>query len=303
MTRRQEREEYRAGGNGYYHFCTDGLSGGLIFNNVAQFAFGMILMGLVCLKIPITIYAFVLMPNHVHIVFKGTGAQGLAVFDYLKRKLSVMLQREGFTTLPEDYWFKLVKLDDEEQLRREILYVLRNPLEKELGTVGGYLWGSGWIYYSDFAQALGGTEAKLMSKRKKIKYFTSEESIPDHWKTHPYLGLLPDSFVDIAKVKELFPSPKDLQTSLVKDYEIFFQIANRLGELCEFSKAEISGIVNQVLHTRFEGKSLNMLRESEKGKLAIILNREYGLNSYQISTSIFIKEKVVRQLLNSKELR
>ena len=96
---------------------------------------------------------------------------------------------------------------------------------------------------------------------------------------------------------------KDLQTALVKDYEVYFQIASRLGELCEFSKAEISGIVNQTLQKRFGGRNLRELTEEDKGKMAIILNREFGLTSYQISTSIFLKETVVRQFLSSKELR
>ena len=196
-----------------------------------------------------------------------------------------------------------MKIEDDEQLKREIIYVLRNPLEKGLHMVGGYLWTSGWLYYSELAEALEGTPAGSMSKRSKIKYFTSEQPIPDHWRTHPYLGLTPDSFVDTSLVTRLFPSPKDLQTALVKDYEVYFQMASRLGELCEFSKAEISGIVNQTLQKRFGGRSLKDLTADDKGKMAIILNREFGLTSYQISTSIFLKEIVVRQFLSSKELR
>jgi hypothetical protein len=221
----------------------------------------------------------------------------------MKRKLSARLVRDGFAPLPDDYWFKLEKIENREQMKSEILYLLRNPLEKGFGIVGGYLWGTEWIYYSGLSSALGGTPAGELSGRSLTKLFCSEESIPDHWKIHPYLGLLPDSFVDVSLVRELFPTPKDLQTALVKDYEVFFQIANRLGELAEFSKSEIEGIVTQTLQKRFGGRELRTLSEQEKGKLAIILNREFGLNSYQISTSVFIREKVVRQLLGSKELR
>lgn len=303
MNRRQEREEIRARGEGYYHFCTDGLKNGQIFHHAEQYAFGMILIGLICLRFNLTVYAFELMPTHLHIILKGTGVQCLEAFDYLKRKLSARLRQDGQAPLPEDYWFKLVGIGDEEQLKREIIYVLRNSLEEESYTVGGNLWGSGWIYYSNLAEAMGGTRAGEMSKRNKIKYFTTEQAIPNHWKAHPYVGLLPDSFVDTSLVKRLFPSPKDLQTALVKDYEVYFQIARRLGELCEFSKVEIAGIVNQTLQKRFGGKNLNSLSEEEKGRMAIILNREFGLSSLQISKAIFVKEIIVRQLLSSKELR
>lgn len=303
MNIRQERDIIRAEGNGYYHLCTDGLKDALLFNNESQYSYGMILMGLIKLRFNLAIYAFELMPNHIHIILNGRGADCLGAFDYLKHKLSVRLQQDGDSALPEDYWFKLVKIEDEEQLKRELIYVLRNPLEKGFYTVGGYLWGSGWIYYSHLSTAMGGTFAGDISKRQKCKYFTTEMDIPDDWRIHPYVGLLPDSFVDTSLVTKLFPSPKDLQTALVKDYEVFFQIASRLGELCEFSKSEISGIVSQTLQKRFGGRSLNDLTDQDKGKMAIILNREYGLTSYQISTSIYLKELVVRQFLSSKELR
>ena len=303
MNIRKKRESYRKGEEGYYHLCTDGWKDGLIFHNAAQFAYGLIVLGLLCLRFNLTIYAFALMPNHIHLILKGTGAVCLDAFDYLKHKLSVRLKQDGHPPLPEDYWFKLVKIEDEEQLKREIIYVLRNPLEKGQYTVGGYLWASGWLYFSNLAKAMGGTLAGEMSKRSKIKYFTTEQTIPDHWRVHPYLGLLPDSFVDTTLVERLFPSPKDLQTALVKDYELYFQIARRLGELYEFSKTEIAGIVNQTLQKRFGGRNLMDLTEQDKGKMAIILNREYGLTSYQISRSIFLKELVVRQFLSSKELR
>ena len=303
MYREKEREAIRAEGEGDYHFCTDGLKGGLIFNSVAEFAFGMFLMGLICIRFGIIIYAFTLMPNHIHIVLHGTGSKCLRAFDYLRRKLSARLKKDGFSPLPEDYWFKLTKIESQVQLKNEIIYVLRNPLEKGLGIVGCYLWSSAWVYYSDIPSALERIPAGSISKRSLAKILGGEDELPSDWMVNSYIGLMPDSFVDIAAVRRLFPDPKELQAAVVKDYEVFFQIAYRLGELAEFGKNEIEMIVGQTLQKRFGGRSLNALTESDKGKLIIILNREFGLNSYQISTSVFVKERLVRQLLAAKELR
>ena len=221
----------------------------------------------------------------------------------LKRKISSRLIKDGFSPLPDDYWFKLEKIESEPQLRNEIVYVLRNCLEKGFGMVGGYLWSSAWLYHSDMSEALEGTPARNISKRELSRLLLGDDILPENWLVHPYIGLLPGSFVDVSLVKRLFPEPKDLQTAIVKDYEIFFQIARRLGELQEFNKTEIDSIVVQTLQTQFSGKDLKVLTEAEKGKLAIILNRQFGLDSYQISRSIFVKEKIVRQTLSSKELR
>ena len=290
-------------GRGDYHFCTDGLKGSDIFNNVTQYALGMILLGLIRIKFSIKIYAFTLMPNHIHIILNGTGADCLQAFDYLKRKLSARLKRDGYNPLPEDYGFKLTLIESPEQMRTEIIYVLRNPLEKGLAIVGCYLWSSAWLYYSGMTELADSMPEIRPSTREIRKLTGGDEPFPRQWRFHPFLGLHPKYFVDSSRVLELFPEAKDLQIALVKDFETFFQIASRLGEIYEFSKAEREAIVSQVLQKRFNGRGLNSMSEADKGKLAITLNREFGFSSYNISTTIFIKEKVVRQLLGSKECR
>ncbi|MBR4734642.1 MAG: hypothetical protein IK052_00985 [Bacteroidales bacterium] len=261
------------------------------------------MMGLICIKFGITIYAFTLMPNHIHIILQGDGEACLKAFDLLVRKLSARLVKDGYSPLPPDYWFNLERIDSEEKMRTEIIYVLRNCLEKGLGVVGGYLWSSAWLYHSNVASLLNCTPVQDVSKRRLGQLLMGHDTLPDHWLLHPVLGLSPESFVDTSMVLRLFPEPKDLQTALVKDYELFFQIARRLGELQEFNKSEISEIVSLTLQKRFSGKDLRQLTDEEKGRLAIILNRDFGLNSYQISTAVYIREKTVRQLLASKELR
>ena len=303
MYKRKEREASQALENGYYHFCTDGLKDGIIFNDVEQFAAGMILLGLVSIKFPIKIYAFTLMPNHIHIILSGTGASILKAFDYLKRKLSARLKRDGYLPLPEEYWFKLTPIQTPEQMKGEIIYVLRNPLEKGFTVVGGYLWTSAWLYYSGLTELIDNTAIKKPSTRKLRKMLGGDEALPNDWRFHPFLGVHPACYVDTSLVLKLFPEAKDLQIAIVKDYEVFFQIASRLGELCEFNKTERESIVSQTLQKRFNGRSLKSLSDEEKGELAIILNREFGFTPYQISTTVFIKERIIRQLLNSKELR
>lgn len=297
------RAEIRAREKGNYHFCTDGLKGAKLFNSVEEYAFGMIQLGFICIRYAITIYAFSLMPNHIHIILNGNGDACLQAFDFLKRRLTARLKKDGYPPLPENYWFKLVPIETSEQMKSEILYVLRNALEAGLGMAEGYVWSSGWLYHSDFCEILNKQPIPKMNQRKRFRLTGGEDEIPVSWHLHSYLGLIPDAFVDTSLVLKLFPTPKDLQTALVKDYETFFQVAGRLGEIVSFNKAETESIVSQTLQKRFDGRSLRELSDTEKGKLAIILNREFGLNSFQISTSIFIREVTVRQLLGSKELR
>lgn len=300
--KKKEREALRSLSYGDYHFCTDGWKEGKLFHNPGQFAFGMILLGLISFRYYLRIHAFAMMPNHIHIILSGTGDTCLKAFDFLRRKILARLKRDGFPPLPETYWFKLVPIENDEQMRSEIIYVLRNALEKGFAAVGGYLWSSGWLYHSDFCTMLHAEPLMKLTKRHLYSWMGGRDRIPEDWRFHPYLGLLPDAFVDTSLVLRLFPDAKDLQTALVKDYETLYQVAGRLNEIITFNKAELGSIVAQTLQKRFDGRGLRLLSEVEKAKLAVILYREFGLNSYQISTSIFIKERAVRQLLSSKEL-
>ena len=85
---RKEREQYSELKYGYYHLSTDGWKDGFLFHSRPQYAFGMTVIGLLTLMFKVKVYAFTLMPNHVHIILSGTGADCLKAFDYLKLKLS-----------------------------------------------------------------------------------------------------------------------------------------------------------------------------------------------------------------------
>lgn len=299
----KKRDEYRSKGKGYYHFCTDGLKNGKLFYTPAQFAFGMILIGLLTIKFDVRVYAFVLMPNHIHIILSGVGEDCVKAFDYLRLKISERLRKDGFPPLPADYDFVLLDIKNQNQMRGEIVYVLRNPLEKHFSTPEGYKWGSGWIYHSLIKNYILGKRVDEMSGREVSRLSSTRDSLPAHWVFHTELGLLPGSFVDTALVNKLFPTPKDLTTALVKDYESYVRIARILKDEIEYTQSELNGIVVQVLQSHFEGRSLDSLSQDSKCRLATILSWTYDLSSLQISQSILLNEKIVRQVLNSKDYR
>lgn len=303
MNNRTKRNEYCAKGKGYYHFCTDGLKDGQLFYTAEQFAFGMILMGILTIKFDVKIYAFVLMPNHIHIILSATGENCVKAFDYLRFKISMRLKADGYDPLPEDYDFVLQAIMDRDHMSGEIVYVLRNPYEKNFAAISGYIWGSGWIYHSTLPDYITGERAETMSARKLQKLTTIKEQVPSHWVFHQKIGLLPASFVDYSKVEQLFPTAKDYESALVKDYESYVRTARALNETLEWSTSEIKAIVNKELQQSFGGESLRSLSLDNKYKLAVQLNHKYDLTAQQISQSIYLPERIVLQVLSSKDYR
>ena len=290
-------------GNGYYHFCTDGWKEGNIFNNIAQYAYGMVLIGLISLKYSIVIYDFTLMPNHIHIIMSGTGESALEAFGYLKLKLNKMLAADGYRMLPEDYSFVLQPVEDEERMRTLILYLDRNHYEKQMAVPGGWPWCSSYLHFSILGSMLNGKKAKDMNKSELERWTRSRINVPEDWQFHPVLGLLPSSFVNQRLVKKLFKGPKDYNTRLVKEYESFMVISKAVGEELEFDSREVKDIANNVLRTEFNNKSLSSLDGIDKGRLCVSLSDRYGLSPELISEALGLPIYLVNQFLRAKDFR
>ncbi len=298
---RRQREEYRKMGNGYYHLCTDGWKAGNIFNNIVQFAYGMTLIGIICIKYSLVIYDFELMPNHIHIILSGTGANAVEAFLYLKMKLNARLVKDGYSPLPVDYGFILKPINLKEQMITEILYLHRNHYEKQYAAIGGYPWGSAYLHYSVLAQMIDGRKVSEMTARELEELTGTRMRLPSHWQFHPKLGLLPKSFVDTRMVKKLFHGVKDYSTRLVKDYESFVTVSRDLGEEVEFSDIEIQDILSKMLLRDYQGKSVYKLGADEKGKLVVTLSKKYGISKDDIARVLHMPRHIVSQFVNSKD--
>lgn len=296
-----KRDEYKDLPKGYYHLSTDGKWKGIIFHTPELYAYGMILMGLVTLHYAVDIYAFTLMENHIHIVLSGTGFDCREVFHYLVKRLNARLRREGYPELPEGYSCKLVPIESPEQLANDIIYLDRNPYEKQYCVPTGYPWGTTLIHHSRMTSLFKWTKAKDMSKRALEEITGSRTPVPGHWEFNPVLGLNPASFVRNAKFQELFPSPKSYLSKLTKDYEACVHVAERLDEEIVFSSEETNGILNELLRIHFSGRKVIHLNSAEKGRLAVMLAQNYHLPTTTIGKLIGLQEYLVKQFLNSKD--
>lgn len=299
--RRAERERIRSLKKGYYHLSTDGWREGFLFHNQQQYAFGMIVVGLLTLLFDITIYDFSLMPNHVHILLSGTGASCMAAFDYLRQKISARLSKDGYPPLPEDYWFKLVAVEDPEQMKNNFIYIDRNAYELQQCIPSGYPWGTGYLHFSRMSSMISGTPASAFSKRKLEEMTGSRISIPAHWQFHPQYGLLPSSFVDNSLFLRLFKGPKEYESRLVKDYEAFVKVGRSLNETPNFTAFEVKEIVDQLLQNFYSGRQLRQLSNEEKGRLVTLLSKEYDLPAKVIASTLGLPGHIVQQLLRAKD--
>ena len=297
----QQRKKYKELKPYYYHLSSDGWKDGLLFHTEAHFAFGMILIGLLSLRYHVVIYEFTLMPNHIHLLMKGSGEECLKAFDYFRKKLSSRLVQDGYPPLPEDYGFLLTPIDSEEQMRTNILYVARNPYEKNQVVAGGYPWGTAYLHFSSLASYVHGRKACQMNSRELMEWTGTRTPIPSAWEFHPQLGLLPACFVDCSMFQRLFSTPKLYETHLIKDYEAFVQLGKKLNETIHFTIEEVRDMVHQYIRDHYPGKQKESLTSDEKGHLCVTIFKTYNPEPALLANVLGLPEYLVHQFLYAKD--
>ena len=146
--RDKRRATYRTWKKGYYHLCTDGKAN-ILCHNDSEYANLVNVISILPLKYPVKVHTYQVMKTHVHMLLSGRGTDCVDAFDYLKYRAGRRLREDGYQPLPKDYDFRLIPVEDELHMRRNIVYVARNAFEIRNILPGGYLWGASMIFYSD----------------------------------------------------------------------------------------------------------------------------------------------------------
>ena len=302
MDKRQKRRaEYKSWKKGYYHLCTDGKKG-TICHDEAEYVYLVNTISLLDLLFPVKVHFYEVMRSHVHLLLSGRGADCVAVFDYVKSRINKRLVADGHPPLPEDYDFKLIPVVDEDQMRNNGVYIARNASEVMNIRPGGYMFGSSMAFYSDVPRLFETVWAGDLPVRMLRKMFQTHVSIPPDRLIHPGLGMvLPHSFVDMGVMYKVFPTAKEFETRLVKDYEAFVEIADQIGEEISFSVEETKDIVKQEL--MIEGRKLSDLSNDDRCALAVRLHKKYRLDAVTLSQAVFLPARIISQALKSKKYK
>ena len=212
------------------------------------------------------------------------------------------LRRDGHLPLPQDYDFRLIPIEDEEQMRKNIIYIARNASQVTNIRPGCYLFGSTFSFHSQVARLVETVRAGNVPVRKLRKIFNTILTIPPDRLIHSGLEMaMPQGFVDTSVLYKVFPSATEFETRLVKDYEAFVEIADKVGEEFVFSVEEVRNIVDMELMKT--GQRLSDLSSDSKCRLAVQLNRQFRLDTVTISQALFIPARVISQVLRSKRYK
>ncbi|MBR6882557.1 MAG: hypothetical protein IKN06_06280 [Bacteroidales bacterium] len=297
--RQKQRAEYKTWGKAYYHLCTDGKTS-TICHDEGEYVYLVNTISLIDLLFPIKVHAYEVMRSHVHLLLSGRGEDCVAVFDYLKKRVNTRLREDGHQTLPPSYGFKLIPVKDEEQMRDNFVYIARNASQVLNIRPGCYIFGSAFSFYSGVTHLAGSIRAGDCPVRDMSRLFRTHAPIPPDRRILPGLKMaLPQGFVDMSVLYKVFPTAKEYEIRLVKDYEAYVEVAGQLGEEVAFSLEEARDIVDMELVK--SGRSLSDLSREDRCQLAVQLAKRFRLNALTLSQVLFIPVRIVSQMLRSKQ--
>ena len=115
--------------------------------------------------------------------------------------------------------------------------------------------------------------------------------------------VLPQSFVDWKVFYKVFPTARQYQTALVKDFEGYVMVADQLGEESCFTQEESDWIIEQTLRNDYQGVSPNKMTTDERFRLAATLQKKYRLTVEQLAQGLSLPVRTLTQALRSKQYR
>jgi REP element-mobilizing transposase RayT len=301
--RMKRRAKYRTWKKGYYHLCTDGKTS-ILCHDDAEYANLVNVIAVLPQKFPVKVHSYKVMRSHVHLLLSGRGTDCVDAFDYLKYRASRRLREDGHEPLPKNYDFRLIPVEDEDQMRRNIVYMARNAFEVQDVLPGCYLWGASMIFYSQVPRLFETVRAGDLSARQLWEILGTRIAVPDDYLIHLPTGMvLPQSFIDTKVFYRVFPTARQYQTALVKDFEGYVMVADRLGETVVFTQEEVGMIIEQVLAMDYQGAKPDQLTKDERFRLASDLQKKYRLSVDQLAAGLHVSVKMLAQALRSKQYR
>lgn len=88
---------------------------------------------------------------------------------------------------------------------------------------------------------------------------------------------------------------------MIKEYEAFVKLSRSLDEKLVFSPEEAKDIVNHLIRSIFPGKQTKSLTNDEKGRLCVILFKDYDLSPELIAEAMQLPGYLVKQFLHAKD--
>ena len=268
-----------------YLITTEHLDKGLWFLDEADFVAGMNFLAINAFQSKVTVLAFILMSNHLHIIVQGDYDDVVLFIERLKGCHSRYLHNKyGFKEYLRRSGVDVREVENKnESIERAVAYVQMNCVAANICShPTQYQWGTGNLFFNPTKAS--GLSLKDLSKRRRIRILHScADNIPLDWKIGREGYILPESYVNREYVEYLFRTPNRM------DY--FLRNSSKARKALEMAEHHLPAFKDQVIvqtlpdlcRSLFQKERFEELSEQEKSEYLRQIRYRFSSNVNQIA--------------------
>lgn len=266
----------------FFFISSSHLEDGIWFRVDDDFKTGMNYVAVSALACGVTVWAFVLMSNHVHFVVEGDPQKIEQFILKFKQLYSTYYRRKyGVNELLRRNAFDVREVStDNESLEKAVAYVLMNPVAANIClSASDYPWGSGSCCFS--VKREKGTPAKEMSFRELRRLIRSEYRVPPQIEIGEDGYILPRSYVPVAWLESLFRTPKRLAFFLNSSSKARARLEST--PMPSFTDQLLLSGMKEICVSLFRQRDLNDLTRKETALLLTEVKRRFSPDVKQLA--------------------
>ncbi len=283
-----------------FHVYTKGLEKKLWFFDEEDYISGMNAVPCCALGADVSILCFCLMSNHVHFILRGDSDNCIRFIREYKRQRSLQLAakyKDTHNIAGSEVGIKAV--DNEDYIKRLIVYVLRNPMAAGLGVVPtGYRWSSGNLYFSDLAFKQGGFrklgELSLAKQRRILK---TRVHLPEEYLIDSAGIIFPGSYVDYRDAEKMYISARQFLYYLSSTNDMDEELESGILTKARYEDAELFASMESLCSEKFYGRKYSSLKIEDRYTLARLMRKRYGAGPKQLSRVMSLDYDSLKRML------
>lgn len=280
---------------------TEHLEKGLWFLDEADFIAGMNFLAIIAFQSKVTVLAFILMSNHLHIIVQGEYDDVVLFMEKLKGYHSRYLHKKyGFKEYLRRSGVDIQEIENRnESIERAVAYVQMNCVAANICShPTQYQWGTGNLFFNPTKTSSISLED--LSKRKRIKLLHScTNTIPLDWKIGKEGYILPESYVNREYVESLFRTPSRM--------DFFLRNSSKARKVLEIEENHLPSFRDQVIiqalpdlcRSLFQKKSIEELSDQEKSEYLRQIRYRFSSNVNQIARILGLTYAEAARILDS----
>ena len=228
--------------------------------------------------------AFSLMSNHFHFILSGSEEHVEVFWDSFRKRLDIYFSRHGRPGLMRKVRATLTPIENLNQLRTEIAYVIRNRFVVQTNVhVFADPCSSGYLYFNPFLQKEG-VPASTLKGRELRKFTHSHRMEPVDFRIYVKDGCAQMwSFVDYKLAESFYDHARQFIHSVLKNVEAHVETAKRLGERPFLGDDELWPLVFRYCRENYQVSRPSSLDLQQRKQLAVWIKREYAASNKQIA--------------------